>query len=112
MQPEEQPSQGPSEAQPPSPPAWPVVDGSYRLGDPQAPVAVCVLTSDELLTPMAALPGVAIAGEVQTANLGIERIVLNVTANPSIRFLLLCGKDSRLFSQGQSLGALLENGVD
>lgn len=112
MQPEEQPLKGPSEAPPVSQPAWPVVDGSYRLGDPQAPVAVCVLTSDELLVPMAALPGVAIAGEVQTANLGIERIVLNITANPSIRFLLLCGKDSRLFRQGQSLGALLENGVD
>src|SRR5579871_5648329 len=92
--------------------SWPVVDGSYRVGDPQAPVAVCVLTSDELLAPLALTPGVAIAGEVQTANLGIERIVRNVTANPSIRFLLLCGKDSRLFRQGQSLGALMENGVD
>lgn len=112
MPPQEQMSKGPSEAQPLSSSAWPVVDGSYRLGDPRAPVAVCVLTSDELLTPMAALPGVAIAGEVQTANLGIERIILNITANPSIRFLLLCGKDSRLFRQGQSLGALLENGVD
>src|SRR5215469_11334853 len=102
MQPEEQPLKGPSEA-PMSPPTWPVVDGSYRLGDLQAPVAVCVLTSDELLTPMAALPGVAIAGEVQTANLGIERIVLNITANPAIRSLLLCGMESRLFRPGQSL---------
>ncbi|HLW01841.1 MAG TPA: hypothetical protein VKT82_24520 [Ktedonobacterales bacterium] len=92
--------------------SWPVVDGSYRVGDPQAPVAVCVLTSDELLAPLALTPGVAIAGEVQTANLGIERIVRNVTTNPAIRFLLLCGKDSRLFRQGQSLGALIENGVD
>src|SRR5229473_6293223 len=92
--------------------AWPVVEGSYRVGDPAAPVAVCALTSDELLRPLAQVPGVAIAGEVQTANLGIERIILNVTANPSIRFLFLCGKDSRLFRQGQSLGALLENGVD
>jgi tetrahydromethanopterin S-methyltransferase subunit A len=55
---------------------------------------------------------VAIAGEVQTANAGIERIILNVTANSSIRFFLLCGKDSRLFRQGQSLGALIEHGVD
>jgi tetrahydromethanopterin S-methyltransferase subunit A len=70
------------------------------------------LTSDELMAPLALTPGVAIAGEVQTANLGIERIVRNVTTNPAIRFLLLCGKDSRLFRQGQSLGALVENGVD
>ncbi len=92
--------------------SWPVVDGSYTIGDPTAPVAVCALTSDELLKPLAGLPGVALAGEVQTANLGIERIILNVTANPSIRFLLLCGKESRLFRPGQTLGALMENGVD
>src|SRR5712691_2487560 len=92
--------------------SWPVVDGSYSVGDSTAPVAVCALTSDELLRPIALLPGVAIAGEVQTANLGIERIILNVTANPSIRFLLLCGKESRLFRPGQSLAALAENGVD
>lgn len=92
--------------------SWPVIDGSYRIGDPAAPVAVCALTSDELLAPLADIPGVAIAGEVQTANLGIERIILNVTANSAIRFLLLCGKDSRLFRQGQSLVALVENGVD
>jgi tetrahydromethanopterin S-methyltransferase subunit A len=88
------------------------VEGSYVVGDPAAPVAVCALTSDELLGPLAARPGVAIAGEVQTANQGIERIIMNVTANPAIRFLLLCGKESRLFRQGQSLGALVENGVD
>jgi tetrahydromethanopterin S-methyltransferase subunit A len=70
------------------------------------------LTSDELMEPIALTPEVAIAGSVQTANLGIEQIVRNVTTNPAIRFLLLCGKDSRLFHQGQSLGALVENGVD
>lgn len=92
--------------------SWPIIAGSYRIGDPAAPVAVCALTSDELLAPLAGIPGVAIAGEVQTANLGIEHIILNVTANPAIRFLLLCGKESRLFRQGQSLSALMENGVD
>src|SRR5581483_5252545 len=92
--------------------SWPVIDGSYRVGDPTAPVAGCVLTSEELLVPLVSIPGVAIAGEVQTANQGIERIILNVTANAAIRFLLLCGKDSRLFRQGQSLIALIENGVD
>ena len=75
--------------------SWPVIDGSYTIGDPTAPVAVCALTSDELIQPLVTVPGVAIAGEVQTANLGIERIILNVTANPSIRFLLPCGKDQQ-----------------
>lgn len=107
------PPNDPNVDQPPQTQAsWPIIAGNYLLGDPTAPVAVCALTSDELLAPLALLPGVAIAGEVQTANLGIEQIVLNITANPAIRFLLLCGKDSRLFRQGQSLVALLEHGVD
>jgi len=92
--------------------SWPEIEGTYVIGDPAAPVAVCVLTSSELMAPLAEAPGVAIAGEVQTANLGLERIVLNVVANPAIRFLLICGKESRLFRPGQSLAALVENGID
>lgn len=92
--------------------SWPTVEGTYVVGDPTAPIAICVLTSGELMAPLASIPGVAIAGEVQTANLGLERIVLNVVGNPAIRFLLLCGRESRLFRPGQSLAALVENGVD
>src|SRR5438552_9457485 len=92
--------------------SWPVVAGTYKVGDPKAPVAVCALTSERLMDSLAGLPGVAIAGMVYTANLGITRIILNITTNPSIRFLLICGKDSALFKPGQSLAALAENGVD
>src|SRR3989454_6488198 len=92
--------------------SWPVVAGTYKVGDPKAPVAVCALTSERLMDPLAGLPGVAIAGMVYTANLGITRIILNVTTNPSIRFLLICGRESALFQPGQSLVALAENGVD
>src|SRR5215469_7350665 len=91
---------------------WPVIAGSYEVGDPQGPVAICALTTESLIAPLVRLPGVAIAGKVYTANLGITRIVQNVTANPAIRFLLICGKDSPLFHPGQSLVALAERGVD
>lgn len=97
---------------PTTPATWPVIAGSYEVGDPQGPIAICTLTTEHLIAPLARLPGVAIAGKVYTANLGITRIVLNVTANPSIRFLLICGKDSPLFHPGQSLVALAERGVD
>lgn len=91
---------------------WPVLPGAYQVGDPQAPVAVCALTSLDLTTPLARLPGVAIAGNVYTANHGIERILLNLIGNPAIRFLLLCGKDAALFQPAQSLVALGERGID
>ena len=86
--------------------------GTYQVGDPKGPVAVCALTSERLIGPLVKLPGVAIAGMVYTANLGITRIIVNLTSNPAIRFLLICGKDSALFRPGQSLIALSEHGVD
>src|SRR6267378_2098027 len=91
---------------------WPVMPGTYQVGDPNGPVAVCALTSERLIGPLVALPGVAIAGMIYTANLGITRIIVNITSNPAIRFLLICGKDSALFKPGQSLVALSEKGVD
>jgi len=90
---------------------WPVVPGAYVVGDSLGPVAICTLTSNALFTPLATLPGVAIAGRAFSANLGIEKMVSNVTANPSIRFLLLCGKESPYFQVGQALDALFAYGV-
>ena len=91
--------------------AWPVTGGSYVLGNPSAAVAICTLTSGELMDPLARLPGVAIAGRVATPNLGIEKIIRNVTTNQAIRFLLLCGKESPIFQPAQALCALLSDGV-
>lgn len=62
--------------------------------------------------PLALSPGVAISGMVYTANLGIMRIVANITSNPAIRFLFICGRDSQLFKPGQSLVSLADQGVD
>src|SRR5467141_1430281 len=92
--------------------SWPLMPGTYQVGDPNGPVAVCALTSEKLVSPLVGVQGVAIAGIVYTANLGITRIIVNITSNPAIRFLLICGKDSALFRPGQSLVALSEHGVD
>ena len=93
-------------------PAWPAVSGVYEVGDAQGSVAVCALTSEDLLPQLAQLERVAIAGRLIVANLGIEKIVLNVISNPRIRFLLLCGKDSQVFHPAQAMGQLFDVGVD
>ncbi|RKT47059.1 DUF4346 domain-containing protein [Thiocapsa rosea] len=90
---------------------WPLAPGDYRIGDPAGAVAVCTLSSRELIRPLAALPGVAIAGRLMTVNLGIERMVTNIAGNPAIRVLVLCGADSPVFHTAQGVRALLENGV-
>ena len=75
---------------------WPPLPGAYRVIRYRSPVAVCTLTDEPLAQALAdAAPPAAIVGSLQTENLGIERVVLNVVANPHIRFLILCGADTR-----------------
>jgi tetrahydromethanopterin S-methyltransferase subunit A len=82
--------------------------------DPCAPGAVCTLASEDLYEALAkaAPPGVAIVGSMVTENLGIERLVRNLAASPTVSWLLLCGVDSVGHRAGESLLALSRNGVD
>ena len=96
---------------------WPPLPGSYRVLRYSAPVAVCTLTDEALAASVAAQgeAGLAIVGNLQTENLGIERLLENVLANPNIRFLVVCGADSRQaigHLPGQSLVALARSGID
>jgi len=69
---------------------WPIVQGNYKVGNPNGQVAVCTLTTDSFIKQIAQWNNVAIVGKVYTPNLGIEKIILNVVSNPNIRFLVLC----------------------
>lgn len=96
---------------------WPPLPGSFTTLRYRAPVAVCTLTDDDLAADVvrAAPQGVAIVGTLQTENLGIERLVQNLIANPYVRFLVLCGADTRQavgHLPGQSLIALSRSGLD
>lgn len=106
------PTDAPSER-----PGWPPLPGDYHVLRYRAPVAVCTLDSAELASRIAAQApdGVALVGTLHTENLGIERIIRNVLANPHVRFLLLCGEDTRQtigHLPGQSLASLFREGLD
>ena len=96
---------------------WPPLPGDYWVLRYGAPVAVCTLNSEELAKALAGAKteGLALAGTLHTENLGIERVIKNVIANPHIRFLLLCGEDTRQtigHLPGQSLESLFRDGLD
>jgi tetrahydromethanopterin S-methyltransferase subunit A len=96
---------------------WPPLPGDYVVVRHGAPVAVCTLNSEDLEKALAERrpDGLAIAGTLHTENLGIERIVRNVLANPNVRFLVICGEDTRQaigHLPGQSLAALCASGID
>ncbi|MER7487015.1 hypothetical protein ABTY20_14160 [Streptomyces sp. NPDC126497] len=81
-------------------------------GAQQGEVAVCSLSSRELVEPLSALPGVSLAGTLMTANLGIEELLRTLARRPAVRGLVVCGRDSPRFLAGQSLLALFRDGVD
>ncbi len=96
---------------------WPPLPGNYRVLRYRAPVAVCTLNSDGLAAELARIApeGLAIVGTLHTENLGIERLIRNVLANPHIRCLVLCGEDTRQtvgHLPGQSLESLFASGLD
>lgn len=96
---------------------WPPLPGDYHVTRYRAPVALCTLNSEGLALRIAraAPAGLAIAGTLHTENLGIERIIRNVLANPHVRFLVLCGRDTQQaigHLPGDSLASLFAHGID
>src|SRR5579871_6014535 len=75
-------------------PRWPVVSGRYIVGNPDRSVAICTLASSDLVDQIGRREEIAIVGRLYTLNLGLEKLVWNVVANPTIRFLILCGEDT------------------
>lgn len=107
---------------------YPPERGCYLRGNDFSPVAVVVLlrssyqiwpfsirkVPDEIeeLVRVSIEAGAALAGTLQTANIGIEKIVCNVIANPNIRYLVVCGREAEWHGSGDALRKLVENGVD
>lgn len=97
-----------------SPSAWPPVPGDYLIGNLSGTVAVCTLASHELPARLIAEQhtSLAIVGKCDTENIGIEKLVKNIIANPAIRWLVLCGVDSRGHCAGDAVRKLKKHGVD
>lgn len=78
------------------------------------PVAISTLASVGLAEQLANLKPreLCIVGKTETENIGIDKIVKNIVSNPTIRFLLLTGKDSEGHYSGKTLLALAASGVD
>lgn len=86
---------------------WPIVKGDYTVGDPKSRIAVVTLASQ--INPS---PEAAIWGSSKTENLGVEKIIVNVISNSNIRYILVCGTESRGHLAGHSLLAIHANGID
>lgn len=100
---------------------YPPEEGCYLRGNDYSPVAVVVILrwerektppSIEQLVRVAVESGAALAGTLQTENVGLEKVICNVVANPNIRFLVVCGPETPGHLVGDAILALESNGVD
>ncbi len=107
---------------------YPPERGCYLRGNDNSPVAVVVLLNApygtmppevqsipneiENLVKVAIETGAALSGTLQTENIGIEKIVCNIVANPNIRYLIVCGEDVEGHNTGTAIKALVDNGID
>jgi tetrahydromethanopterin S-methyltransferase subunit A len=94
--------------------SWPPQPGEYIVGNPAGSVAICTLSNRDLPQELMAATGVdlAIVGRCDTENIGIEKVVLNLIANPHIRWLLLCGVEAPGHRAADAFLQLKERGVD
>jgi len=102
------------------PPEYPPEEGRFLRGNDYSPVAVVAIldTYDFKIPPelvrlvrAAVESGAALAGTLQTENIGIEKIVANVVANPNIRYIILCWRESQGHLPADALRNLVRNGV-
>jgi tetrahydromethanopterin S-methyltransferase subunit A len=102
-------------------PDYPPEEGRYLRGNDFSPVAVAIILNcdaDKIPPELEKLvragieSGAALAGTVQTENIGFEKIVCNIVANPNIRYLVLGGPESEGHLTGEAMKALIRNGVD
>jgi len=100
---------------------YPPEEGRYLRGNDFSPVAVgIVLNCDEDKIPPELVKlvrvglesGAALSGSVQTPNIGLEKMISNIVANPNIRYLIVGGPESEGHATGEALKALLSQGVD
>lgn len=99
---------------------FPPEEGAYVTGNKLSSVAVGIHTltakwdaAMEEIVKTAIDAGAAIAGTFQTPNIGIEKIIVNLVANPNIRYLVLCGAAAMEgMGSGAALKAVEKNGVD
>lgn len=102
-------------------PDYPPEEGCYLRGNDYSPVAVAVILrwmreqtppDIERLVRVAIETGAALAGTIQTENIGLEKIICNIVSNPNIRYLVVCGPESPGHLVGDAILALANNGTD
>ena len=91
------------------------IEEEVFFGDPKSNIAICTLSSINLLKEIAnssIIKEIAIVGRLLSENKGIDSLVKSVLSNEKIDTIILCGKDTLGHKPGYSLLCLYKNGID
>jgi tetrahydromethanopterin S-methyltransferase subunit A len=100
---------------------YPLEEGRYVRGNDFSPAAVAIILNTdadkippdiEVLVRAGVESGAALSGTLQTPNIGVEKMICNIVANPNIRYLILGGPESAGHKTGDALKALFKNGIN
>lgn len=86
----------------------------YYFGDPASPIAVCTLSSIDLLRDLSnskILSSISVVGRLLSENKGIDGILRHLYKNQRITTIIVCGKEVWGHKAGHSLFALHANGI-
>ena len=92
----------------------PIHEKTY-FGNKNSSVVICTLSSIDLLQSLSKsklLQNVAIVGRLFSENKGIESLVHFVNTHPTIKIIVICGKEVWGHKAGHSLLQLHKNGID
>lgn len=84
-------------------------------GNPSSTVAVCTLSSMNLLREIASssmMNDIALAGRLLSENKGIDELIRHVNKNPNLKTIILCGKEVAGHRAGHSLLLVHRYGID
>lgn len=87
----------------------------FHLGNPNSSIAICTLSSINLLKNFAnpqILNNISIVGRLLSENKGIDSIIDYVYKNQKITTIIVCGKEVWGHKSGHSLFKLHQNGID
>lgn len=91
------------------------INEEFYLGNSKSSVAVCTLSSIDLLknfTNSKFLNEISIVGRLLSENKGIDSIIKYVNKNPQVDSIIVCGKEVWGHKSGHSLFELHKNGID
>ena len=91
------------------------INEEFYLGNPKSSVAICTLSSIDLLKKIAnseILNKISIVGRLLSENKGIDSVIKYVNKHPKVNTIIICGKEVWGHKSGHSFFELHRNGTD